>query len=139
MIRALLLVLFFSSAITVAQPALAQDAMLAEGLPQPQREGEITYITGGIGEEERSAVEAFRPEYNLHLMSATRDGHFEGDTHITLLDASGKELLNVPAGPLFYAKLAPGRYIVKGASGEKTKEQAITIRAGKPVRVHFSW
>lgn len=129
----------FAALMLHASLAFAQDAMLAEGLPQPQREGEITYITGGIGEEERSAVEAFKPEYNLHIMSASRDGHFEGDTHITLLDASGKELLNVPGGPLFYAKLAPGRYIVKGASGEKTKEQAITIRAGKPVRVHFSW
>lgn len=119
--------------------AFAQDVMLAEGVPQPQQVGDITYITGGIGEEERSAIEAARSGYNLYIMSATRSGHFEGDTHLIIRNTQGKELLKIAAGPLFYAKLPEGRYVVEGSSDDETRSQTITIRTGKTAHVHFGW
>lgn len=108
-------------------------------MPQPQQEGSITYITGGIGDEERDALNAVKNNYNLSIMSASVSGSFTGDTHIAIRDRQGMELLNTDAGPLFYAKLPAGRYTVEGSSEGQNRSQAITIASGQPAHIHFSW
>ncbi len=103
------------------------------------QQGNIAYITGGIGDEERDAMQAVKNQYNLSVMSAQNSGAFVGYTEVRITDQQGRELVDTEAGPLFYAQLPPGRYIVEGSSRGQTRKQTISVTQGKPAHVHFSW
>lgn len=79
---------------------------------QPMQAGDINYVTGGIGDEERAALHAVESQYNLRVMSASNDGAFVGDTHLVIRNHRGDTLLDAVAGPLFFAKLPYGTYFV---------------------------
>lgn len=119
-----------------AYAALADDM---SGLPQAHQAGDITYITGGIGDEERDALKAVEHDYNLHVMSAGVSGAFSGNTHINITSRKGDELVSADAGPIFYANLPPGRYVVDATSEGQERKQAVTISSGHAEHVHFSW
>ena len=120
--------------------ALNSSPVLADNfLPDVQQQGEIYYITGGIGDEETSAMQSERGDYNLQIMNADKQGHFSGYPHIIITDMQHNELLNADSGPLFYTNLPSGRYIVEGSSMGQTKSQNIVISGAKTSHVRFVW
>lgn len=102
-------------------------------------EGDVPYVTGGIGEDERRAMESVRPNYNLHIMSAGKSGAFAGDTLLIIRNKDGLELLRTDAGPLFYAKLQPGKYSVEGSNNGQVRSQNITVGKTGSSHIHFTW
>ena len=81
--------------------------------PMPVHRGQISYITGGIGEDEEDAMKAAAGDYNLLISNAEKDGEFTAGTNLVIRDAKGNEVLRARnTGPLFYAQLPPGRYVV---------------------------
>lgn len=121
-------------AILNSSPALADNF-----LPDVQQQGEIYYITGGIGDEETSAMQSERGDYNLQIMNADKQGHFSGYPHIIITDTQHNELLNADSGPLLYTNLPNGRYTVEGSSMGQTKSQNIIISNNKTSRIRFVW
>jgi len=107
-------------------------------LPQAQQSNAITYITGGIGDEEREALKSVRSDYNLHVISAVKDGAFEGDSTIAIFNRKGEEMLQTTMGPLFYAKLPPGSYTLVARNENEQLRKQFTM-SGKPVDVAFYW
>ena len=105
----------------------------------PQQVGNVEYVTGGIGDEERTAIEAVKNNYNLHVTSAGADGAYVGNTHLSILDSANTSILESDTGPLFYAKLADGTYTVEGSHNNQTKSQKIKISGNKSQTVTFSW
>lgn len=111
-----------------------------DNLPEVQQVGDISYVTGGIGDEEREALLAAQHNYNLRILSAAgKSGAYPGDTHICIFDKSGNELLNTDADPIFYAFLPIGHYRVEETSEGQTKKQSFVIGANKPVLITFRW
>jgi hypothetical protein len=108
-------------------------------MPQAMQAGNVTYITGGIGDEERNALQAVKNHYNLSVMSAGASGAFAGDTHIVIRDRAGNELVDTDAGPLFYANLPPGSYTVEATSEGQVRNNKVTIGSGKPAHLHLTW
>jgi len=106
---------------------------------QPQQTGNVTYLTGGIGDEERDALKTVKNDYNFSLMSASKAGEFVGNTQVVIKDRQGNQLVNTYAGPMFYAQLPPGRYTVQAISEGQSRSQNITIAQGRSSNVHFSW
>ena len=43
-------------------------AFADEDLLKPQTQGDVTFVSGGIGENERHAIQAIKGEYNLNLL-----------------------------------------------------------------------
>lgn len=125
----------------LAITALAMSASFAYGYTtmQPMKAGNITYVTGGIGDEERYALQSVKNRYNLSIVSAANTGAYVGDTRVTISDTAGQELVDTHAGPLFYANLPPGKYVVEGQSEGQMRTQNITIAENKPAHIHFSW
>ncbi len=108
-------------------------------LPDVHILGDISYITGGIGVEETKAMESERSDYNLQIMNSDSTGHFDGTRNILISDENGNELLDVNGGPLFYASLPKGRYLVQGSSKDQVKKQKINVSGNKPAIIHFVW
>ncbi len=114
----------------------------AYAYPDPlpvKQEGNVTYITGGIGEEERDALQLARADYNLHVMNSYRDGSFSGDTHITIFDRAGKQVLTTTAGPLFYANLPAGKYQIVANSNQAEQKKSFTTAGSGQSNLHFVW
>lgn len=114
--------------------AQAEDRVLEE-----QKQGNISYVTGGIGEAETKALRATKPHYGLRVMNADKEGHFSGETHIKVSDTKGLLLLDTATGPIFYANMPEGNYLLESFNGQQTKQQRITMKRGTPVDVRFSW
>lgn len=116
-------------------PAWAEDNFL----PDIQQQGDIYYITGGIGTEETQAMQSERSNYNLQIMSADKAGHFNGYPHIIITDLQNNELVSSEGGPLFYVNMPKGKYIVQGFVGEQSQKQNITITGKKITYLRFVW
>ncbi len=110
-----------------------------DNLPEAQQQGNVPYISGGIGREESNALESIQHNYNLRIMSADRTGHYSGDTRIIVSDRQQHVLLDTRGGPLFYANLPDGHYTVEGYEEGHSKKQSVVIAGRKPVHVQFSW
>lgn len=104
----------------------------------PQKEGDVMYVTGGIGRAETDALKAVQAEYNLQVTSSNTEGYFIGDTAFKILDSKGVPMVTTLAGPIFYAKLPAGSYMLEATRAGETKKQHVTI--GKTtVHAYFTW
>jgi hypothetical protein len=120
-----------SAAVTVS----AQEPVL-----QPRTEGGITFISGGVGADEREALKKVEGDYNLRLMFAAQGGEFVADVKVTILDAKGKTVLEaVSGGPRFFAKLAPGAYRITAVNNGTPMTRTVTISSKRPVSQAFFW
>lgn len=108
-------------------------------LPDVRTQGDISYITGGVGDEETEAMKSERGDYNLQIMNSDTKGHFAGTRNILISDSKGNELLDADGGPLFYANLPKGRYVIESSSNSQTKKQKVNVSGNKPAVVHFVW
>jgi hypothetical protein len=106
----------------------------------------IRYVSGGVGESERTELDALANEFNLHLMFATRNsGEYLSAVNVKILDANNHTLLTaVSKGPWFYAQLPPGRYTVEatptGHRGEgETQRQGANIDGSNRSKLDFYW
>jgi hypothetical protein len=100
----------------------------ALALPTIQQQGPVSYITGGVGLEEREAILAGAGDYNLKVVNAIPGGAYVSDTTVTVVNAAGTEVLRTTLdGPWLLAKLPPGRYTVS-ASDLSRASQARTIQ-----------
>ena len=106
----------------------------------PQQQNGITYINGGVGEEEQGAMKAQRADYNLLLTFASKQsGAYRSDVQLDIADAKGNSLVSAAnTGPMFYAKLPPGTYHVSAAAEGKTFKR--TVKVGKaPKEIILHW
>ena len=117
-----------------AAPTWADDETL-----EVYEQNGISYVSGGIGKDESDALQSMQHNYNLRIMNADKAGHFSGDTRIVISDMKQVVLLDDNSGPLFYANLPKGRYVVEGFSQEQSKRQTVVITGEKAAHVRFVW
>lgn len=103
-------------------------------LPVVERNDGISYITGGIGDEEMGEMAAQEPNFNVRILISSTSGEYMGENAIRFLDKSGAEVLRVEeVGPFFYANLPAGKYTVEVASPKGTiKTAKVTAREKAP-------
>ena len=130
-VRAVLLglVVLFAAAHALVQAASA-----------PQTKGEVVYVTGGVGADEREKLKAIEKDFNLKLIFSLADGAFIADVAVVVKDASAKVVLSEQAqGPIFMAKLPPGTYTVEATFEGKTEAHKVTVGQGKLTTVQLRW
>lgn len=115
----------------------------APALPREHRQGEVVWMSGGIGLDESQAMQQAARDWPLTIEFARRDGarsDYLADVEVLVRDARGHEVLGTRAqGPFLMAKLAPGRYTVEAARGDQVLRRDVQIRAGQPARVLMLW
>ena len=109
--------------------------------PAKKSAGGIEYRSGGVGKEERDGLLLVTKRYTLKVVLAAKgDRAFVFDAKIRILDASGKAIVEADgAGPLFFANLPAGKYKVAATAYGQTKEQSVTVTAGKQTAISFTW
>lgn len=121
----------------------AVGAHAATSLPPVKTSGAVTYLTGGIGQTEATAIERAGKDWPLTLEFAVKDkkrADYVADVKVIVRDAKGHEALRATAtGPFLLARLAPGRYAVEATFDGKTLHDRIQIRHGRAAKHVFVW
>ena len=120
--------------------ALALHAVGAT-LPQPKMENGITYLSGGIGNDEAVAMKAEAKSYPLSMIfSAGKDNEYLADVRIAIKDKAGKEVLNaVSDGPIMLVKVPAGRYSIAAERNGKILHHTVRVNQKGDKQVNFHW
>jgi len=112
-------------------------------LPPEQTQGAVTYVSGGIGQDEAQAFEAAASRYPLALEFAikhTPRAEYTADVHVVVTDAQGTRVLDTNSdGPFLLAKLPAGRYTVTAERHQQTLTRTVHVATHKPTHVMFLW
>lgn len=101
--------------------------------------GEVTYLSGGIGLEERNFLNTLAKDYNLKLVFAMASGEYLSDLMVVIQDSGGEVLLRTTSvGPWFFVRLPEGEYKVTVSVGDKKKSRQVKVDGG-PKTIFFLW
>lgn len=106
-------------------------ALLTIGIGPAQAAGAVEAWSGGTGSEEREYLLSQSADASLKLEFATPSGDYLSNVRVTIRDTGGTVLVDMRTdGPLFFARLAPGRYqLVAGTDTGGSQTQDIQIGA----------
>ncbi|HXZ49421.1 MAG TPA: hypothetical protein VEG27_10395 [Usitatibacter sp.] len=114
----------------------------ATALPEAQTENGITYVSGGIGHDEATAMRAAEKNYPLSLVfSAGKDNEFLADLKVQIKNKEGKVVLSEASqGPIMLVKLPAGRYTLEVTRHDgKTEHRTVEVTAMGHRQVAFHW
>jgi hypothetical protein len=108
--------------------------------PMPIQQGEVTYISGGIGDDEIAAMKASAGAYDLLVSNAEKDGSYTAGIDVVLRDGRGQVVLSAKnTGPLLYVKLAPGDYTLDANYHGVERVRDVAITPHRPAEIHLIW
>lgn len=109
---------------------------------QPQTENGITYLCGGVGEEQASYMKQQKGDYDLMLTFASRNGEYLADVDVAIKDAKGKSVLNTTCGgPMLLVSLPrSGTYRIQAQAEDYSLRKTVKVKAkGQTNSVVMHW
>jgi hypothetical protein len=105
---------------------LAAAAAQAAGLPAERQAGSVSYVTGGVSDEEANAFKQMSHSYPLSIELVQKQvgrNEFTADAHVRVIDHSGAAVLDAKAdGPFMLVRVPPGEYRVQATLNGRTVE-----------------
>lgn len=134
-------------AVTIAASSLAfainAAAAPLSALPATQKQGEISYLSGGIGVTEANAIKRVAKHYPLELefvLKAKPKDEYLADVKVNIKDAHDKVVLDTTAdGPFLLAQMPAGKYTISADRDGKVEHRRIEIAAKEHQRLVFAW
>ena len=113
----------------------------AATLPQAKTENGVSYLSGGIGQDEAAAMRAEAKDYPLSMVfSAGKDNEYLAGVTVTIKDKTGKQVLNTAStGPILLVKLPAGRYSIAAERNGQTLRRTVQVNHHGDKRVNFHW
>lgn len=112
-------------------------------LPPIQHSGANSYVTGGIGLDESTALKSAMKDWPLSLQFAEKDGQralYVANAQVVATDAKGQVAIGAKSeGPFMLAKIPVGVYKIEATLAGKTLRQQVEIKEGLPAKVTFLW
>ena len=119
---------------------LDSTAYAEPGAVKPHSQGDVTYVSGGVGADEKAEMEALRGSYNLQLLFALRRGEYLSGVRVAITDGSGHAVLDaVSDGPMFFVNLQPGAYKINAELDGRGLEKTVNVGSRKATRVNLLW
>jgi hypothetical protein len=106
------------------------------------QQGALSFVSGGVGEEERQEIMKLSPNYPLELLFAAKGepNEYLADVKVRIKDKNGKVVLEtISQGPFLLAKLPPGRYSISADNDGASKQQTVQVEGTRLRRVVFVW
>lgn len=127
---------FTAALIVTAAQAPAQGAGL-----EPETKGSVTWVSGGIAEDELQEMRAVQGRYNLRLLFAVQGtGEYLADIPVRAVNAKGETVLDaVSRGPMLFAKMPAGTYKVTVSSEGRAQSRSIGVPASGAASQSFYW
>jgi len=125
-------------AVAMSQAVVAATADTG-ALPPAHTQGDVTYITGGVGQPESAAMKAAAGRYDLALMFANRSREFYADVKVDITDSRGNQVLDITSGPILLANLPDGTYRVRAEVGGVPRVQTVNVRGSHHQQLAYVW
>jgi hypothetical protein len=118
-----------------AKAAWAQDAKESTAQPAP------SYMNGGIGKDEQTALQRVAHEFPLRMIfSERKDGEFVANVPVVITDAGGATVFSLAqAGPMLDVMLPDGKYHVTARFGGVSESQDVTVDGKSGSDLYFHW
>ncbi len=124
--------------IAVAQTAAAPSNDVAA--PEVREFEGIRYVTGGVGEGERTAILGVARDFNLKLTFAEKSGDYLSGVKIVITRGDGRKVLELDSeGPLVLAKLPPGKYRVSATANGREQTRDASVAGTGQQSLNFYW
>ena len=108
-----------------------------------ETQGNVSYVSGGVGEDDAAAMKSAAAGYPLELQfvqKATPRDEFLADVKVRITDRARNVVLDaVASGPFLLAKLPPGTYQIEADHVGVVKRQTVDLRPGKHQKSVFVW
>jgi hypothetical protein len=99
----------------------------------------VTYESGGVGIEERAAMQQSMHNYNLRLVFANMKGWYLASVPVQIKNGEGNVVLKKESnGPWFWANLPAGNYEVTASLNNKQEVHKVDV-GHAPQNVEFTW
>lgn len=112
-------------------------------MPPVQRQGNVQFVTGGVGLDESNSMKASEKDYSLSLVFAQREGNqsvYTADVPVTITDSKGTTVLQTTTnGPYLLVQLPPGSYKISSTYNGKEIVRQATVSKGSHNRAVFEW
>ena len=112
-------------------------------LPPVQHQGNVTFLSGGIGLSESTAIKNAMSSYPLMLEFAgkTQSGNeYLADIPVQVSDMNGHAVLRTTTtGPFLLASLPEGRYSVTASYNGKSEHREVNITPSAHIHEVFVW
>lgn len=120
-------------------PAQAKDPVVAA--PAAKVVGDVSYVSGGIGDEEELAMQGVAGDYPLRLAFTARGtGEYLAGVQVTLKDHKGALLLDVQSeGPCLFARLPDGNYTLQAVYEGKMQRRTFEVKPHAHVSLLMRW
>jgi hypothetical protein len=107
---------------------------------QQQQQNGITYLSGGVGEDEARAIQQTQG-YNLHMTFSTGPkDEYVPDVNLVIQKNPGSPVLTLSeAGPLVYVQLPPGKYTVVATRNGEERRDTAEVGSGAARNLVFHW
>ena len=145
--RALALLLGAALACTAAVPALAASPEPFGDPPVTLAPGQVVALagpelyvvaSGGVGDEERAAIESQAGRYSMRLVFSETNGQYVVADSVSL-SKKGEQVFRMnDAGPLLYAQVPPGQYALAVTYRGVTQTRNVTI-GNRASDMHLTW
>ncbi|MBI1395036.1 MAG: carboxypeptidase regulatory-like domain-containing protein [Betaproteobacteria bacterium] len=135
--------LTIAALLLVTGASAAEDYWPPTSLPPEQSQGDVQFLTGGIGSDESAEIRKVAPTWPLVLVFTQAHHRHAGwlaDVGVRIRNQHGEMVLETTSdGPYLLARLPPGRYAVEARSGDVTKKRTVTVPDHGSRRVIFEW
>jgi len=120
--------------------AVAPETESSSGMPPIRHQGNISYVSGGIGSGESAAMKAAQRHWPLAMLFIGPSSEYLADVPVSIVNAQGNEVLKTEArGPYMLVKLPPGQYTVKASYNGHPQTKTIKIPNQGGARADFRW
>jgi hypothetical protein len=110
------------------------------GMPQVQQQGDVSFVSGGVGLDESKALQSAQHDWPLSLRFTGRAGEFLADVRVQITDSHGANVLDTTSrGPYMLVRVRPGRYNVHVSHAGVDKTSAVTVGSNGSARASFIW
>lgn len=112
-------------------------------LPASQKQGDVTFITGGIGQAQADAMKHAASKYPLEVEFLRKEkskNEYLAEVKVEIRDMHGKTILDTTSdGPFLLAELPAGKYKISAERSGITEHRNVDIAANGHRRVVFEW
>jgi hypothetical protein len=139
--------ILFVLATAMLTMAFPVNSLSANATPLPLEEqmvGDVTYVTGGVGDTEAAAMKHLAKEYSLEVTftqkQAGQPEEFLSDVRVKIQDAQQQIVLDITTdGPFLLANLPLGNYLVIAEYNGAIRQKKVSLKADKHRKIDFNW
>lgn len=124
--------------------ALAASPPADAALPEVHSTGTVSYVSGGVGDDEASAMKSAARHYSVSMMFVTREtdgrGAYTSGTVVRVRNGAGETVLDTAAdGPFLLVNLPPGKYQIEASDGRRVQRRSLAVTRASHATLSFLW